>query len=386
MSNDTSNEIRPSSGPTIVQAFIWGAMAAAFGSLFAFIGSLLSDKPVLPPAADTLHGASTPGEMNRVVDTLLSAGKSALDHDSALVSNLGISIVALCTLIVISTVWIVVRRRQPQRAPAPPWRSVLLILMLAVPPIVITVGACLMEDRLLRSSAISQALCNENTRPAVVRKGTEAKVLMPTTLQSRFGYHKCSSFKMKRVIATLPSGEQVPVALANARFDDGGRMPDKTDFIPSVRNVELRLQFTVPDDPKLCGALIDLGVGGSLSLIPSHSKVPTDRGDFDTMARFRVARNQEADFQATYDVLSARVTRYNWWSFPSAVFAILGITFFSPWMCRKCRGQVSAFKIMGDHLCPECFQEQKKAAEAEKKAVEVASGVSGTVRTTGGRG
>ncbi len=79
MSNETPDQTQRSSGPTIIQAFIWGFVAAAFGSLFAFIGSLLSEKPDLPPEADALHGASTPAEMNRVVDTLLAAGQTAID-------------------------------------------------------------------------------------------------------------------------------------------------------------------------------------------------------------------------------------------------------------------------------------------------------------------
>ncbi|MCD4779836.1 MAG: hypothetical protein K8S27_04720 [Candidatus Omnitrophica bacterium] len=367
MTNETSRQTSSSSGPTIFQAFIWGFMVAAFGSLFAFIGSLISDKPVLPPAADTLHGASTPAEMNRVVDTLLSVGNLAIEHDSALVLKLGFTIIALCVLTVIATVWIVTHRRQLQRALVPTWHTVLLILMLAVPPIIITVGACFMKGSLFQSSEISHALQNENTRPPVVRKGAMVTVLIPTTLQSFFAYHKCDSFKIEHAMAALPSGERIPVTLADARFNDGGRKPGSTDFIPLMENVKLRLQFTLPDDPELYGAVIDLGVSGSLNLIPSSSKEPTDRENFDMTARFRVARDQEADFQEDYDALTSRVTRYNWFSFPSAGFAILGIIFFSPWMCRKCRGRVSAFKIREDHLCPKCFEERQKAAEVKKK-------------------
>lgn len=365
MSNETPDKTRPSSGPTIIQAFIWGFIAAAFGSLFAFIGSLLSDKPVLPPAADTLHGASTPAEMNRVVDALLSAGKTAIDHDSTLMSKMDIGIILLCMLVVASTVYIIIRRHKPQQTSVPVWRTVLLIALLAVPPVVITVGACFMKDTLLHTSGISLALRNENTRPAVVRKGANVTVVIPTTLQSFFGYHESNSLKVNRAIATYPSGDQIPVTLIGVHIDDGGRKPGKTDIIPLMENVILRLQFTVPDDAKLGGAVIDLAVTGSLRLIPSGSKTPTARGDFDTTARFRVARDKEADFQSSHDALSSRVTRYNWFSFLSAAFAILGLTFFSPWTCRKCCGRVSAFKIKDDHLCPTCFEEQKKVGNSD---------------------
>jgi hypothetical protein len=386
MTSTSSNQQPSSSGPTIIQALIWGFMAAAFGSLFAFIGSLLSEKPVLPPAADTLHGASTPAEMNRLVDTLLSTGKTAIEHDTALVSKMGIAVIALCTLIVISTVWLVLRRRQTHRAPAPMWRTVLLILMLAVPPVVITVGACIKEDSLFQSFGISQALRNENTRPPVVRKGTTVEVLIPITLQSRFGYHLCNSFEVKRVMATLPSGAQVPLTLADAHLNDGGRKPDKTDFIPVMENVTLRLQFTVPDDPKLCGAVIDLAVSGSLNLIPSGSKEPTGSGHFYTTARFRVARDQEADFQTAYDALSSKLARYNWFSFPSAGFAILWISVFSPWICTKCRGRVIGFKNKDAHLCTNCLEEQRRSAETAKMATEATSSAPSADRTTDNQG
>ncbi|MFH0783664.1 MAG: hypothetical protein V2B20_17155 [Pseudomonadota bacterium] len=370
MSNNTSNQPQSSSGPTIIQAFIWGIMAAAFGTLFAFIGSLLSETPALPPATDSLHGASTPAEMNRIVDTLLSAGQSAIGHDSALASKLGIAIIALCALIIGTAVWVVVRRHRFQSPPTPRWRTVLLLLLLVVPVIAISVGACFMKGRLLRSSSISQALCNENTRPPAVRKGSMVEVAIPITLQSFFGYHDSHSLKVGRVVATLPSGEQVPLTLTDARLRDGGRKPGKTDFIPVMENVKLRLQFTVPDDPRLCGALIDLAVSGSLGLIPSGSKQPVGRGNFDTTARFRVARDQEADFQTSYDAVSSKITGFNWFSFPSAGFAFIAITFFSPWLCRKCQGRVSAFKIRDGHLCPKCSEEQQKVAEAEQKAAE----------------
>jgi len=386
MTNNSPNQNPPSSGPTMIQALIWGFMAAAFGSLFAFIGSLLSDKPVMPPSADTLHGASTPAEMNRLVDTLLLAGKTAIEHDSALVSKMGIAIIAMCTLIVISTVWLVLRRRQPHCAPAPMWRTVLLILILAVPPIVITVGTCFKEDSLFQSSVISQTLRNENTRPPVVRKGKTVVVLIPITLQSRFGYHLCNTFQVERVMATLPSGDQVPITLAHARLNDGGRKPDKTDIIPLMENVNLRLQFTVPDDPKLCGAVIDLAVSGSLNLIPSGSKEPIVSGNFDTTARFRVARDQEADFQTAYDALSSKLARYNWFSFCSAGFVILWISFLSPWICTKCRGQVIGFKNKDAHLCPTCLEERKEDAETAKRTTELASSESGADRTTDKQG
>ena len=365
MSENTQSETRSWSGPTIVQAFIWGFMAAAFGTLFAFIGRLLSEKPELPPAADPLHGIATPAEMNRALDELLAAGATAIDHDTALASNLTIGIVALCALVIGCAAWVVLRRRRPMSPPTPVWRTVLLVLALGVPLIATTVTTSFMKDRLLHGSAISSALHNEDTRPPVVGTGTMVEVRIPTTLQSFFGYHESRSFRLKHAVATLSTGEQVPLNVNDARLRDGGRKPDMTDIIPLMENVDLRLQFTVPDDRNLRGAVVDVEVAGSLGLIPSGSKQPNARGDYDAAARFRVARDQESEFQASYEVLSSRITRNNWFAFPTAGLAILAITFLSPWFCRKCRARVSAFGIMDGHTCKNCFEEQRRNADLD---------------------
>ena len=370
MSKNTSNQSPSSSGPTIIQALIAGFVVAAFGTLFTFIGSLLSGEPALPPATDSLHGASTPAEMNRIVDTLLLGAQSAISHDSALASKMGTAIITLSALVIGTSVLVVVRRRRPQCRPAPTWRTVLLVLMLVVPVIAISVGVCFMKGRLLQSSSISKALSNENTSPSAVRIGSIVEITIPITLQSFFGYYDSRSLNVKRVVATLPSGEQVPLALNDAVLRNGDRKPGKTDPIPIMENVKLRLQFTVPDDPRLCGSLIDLAVSGSLSFIPSGSREPTASGDFDTSARFRVARDQEADFQASYIAVSSKLSSFNWFSFPSAVFALIAITFFSPWLCRRCKGRISLSNIYVGHLCAKCSEEQQKVAEAEKNAAE----------------
>jgi hypothetical protein len=252
------------------------------------------------------------------------------------------------------------------------WRTVLLLLTLSVPVIAITVTVSFLKDRLLHGSGISKALRNENTRPPVVGTGTMVEVEVPTKLQSFFGYHESRSFKVKHVVATLPTGEQVPLTLNDARLRDGGRKPGMTDIIPLMENVELRLQFNVPDDSKLRGAVIDLAFSGSLGLIPSGSKTPIARGDYEAAARFRIARDQETEFQSSYDALSSKLNRNNWFSFTSAGLAILAITFFSPWFCRKCRGRVFAFGIMDGHLCKKCFEEQRKNAETGRPAGEPA--------------
>jgi large-conductance mechanosensitive channel len=57
--------------------------------------------------------------MNHIVDTLLTAGRTAIDHDSLLVTKIGFAIVALCVLVLICTVWVLARRRQLQDRPAP---------------------------------------------------------------------------------------------------------------------------------------------------------------------------------------------------------------------------------------------------------------------------
>jgi hypothetical protein len=364
----------------------WGKFVGlvAFTAIAALVASILqnpffqlSEKPELPPATDSLHGAASPAEMNRIVDGLLAVGSSAIGQDSSLASQMRIGVMILCALIVVTAVWIVVRRRRTSCPPTPVWRTVLLILTLTVPVPALTVTTSLMQGRLLQSSGILKALRNENTRPPIVREGTMVEVEIPTTLQSVYGYHECTSLKMNRAVATLPSGEEVPLSLTDAHLSDGGSKPGKSDFITFMENVKLRLQFNVPNDPRLCGTLIDMSATGSLRLIPSGSKEPINRGDFDTTARFRVARNQEADFQASHDAVSSKITGLNWFSFLSAGFAFIAITFFSPWLCRKCHGRVSAFKIRDGHLCPKCSDEQQRDAEAKKKAAEQSVPTSG---------
>jgi hypothetical protein len=359
MSNDNDKARRPAaSGPTIGQALIWGFMAAAFGSLFAFIGKQLSDAPSVPPATDALHGASDPAEMNRIVDNILAAATPALGHDRFLVMKLGIAIIVLCALIVVATLWIIRRRHLAPHTPVHVPRTVFLILILAVPVTAITVGASAMQDRLLESSGISESLRNQNTDPPVVRVGSPVTITMPVSLQSFFAYYECKSFTITSATATLPSGETISVALTNAKIDNGGSKPGTTDVIPTMENVKVYLNCVVPNDSRLGGAVVELSVAGSLRLIPSTSHDPIESGDFDTTVNFRVARDKEAGFQTSYDSLS--LGRYNWFSFPAAAFAIIGIVLFSPWTCRQCRGRVSAFKIMDGHLCPTCFKERKK--------------------------
>jgi hypothetical protein len=234
-----------------------------------------------------------------------------------------------------------------------------LILILALPPIIITIGTSFMEDRFLQAPSISEALRNENTRPPVVRRGTTVTVVVPLTLQSFFGYHLCRSIKLDRVVASLANGEEVPVTLTDVRCDDGGRKPGKTDVIPLMENVRLRLLFTLPDDPTLRGAVIGMVLSGDLWLIPQGSKEPTSTRHFDAEMHFRVARDEEADFQESYDTLSATLYRYNWLSFLTAGLVILAIIFLSPWVCIFCGGPVLGVKFKNVSVCRKCYDERE---------------------------
>ena len=369
MSNDAP---RSPSGPSVIQALIWGFMAAAFGSLFAFISRLTGEAPALPPAADPLHGTASPAEMNRLVDTLLTSAVAALQHDTVLMSKFGFAILLLCILCLMSTVWIIIRRRRQGCTSVPKWRTVCLIMVLAISPIVLSIGGCSRSDNMLHSAKIVAALRNDNTDPHVVLPGSDVTVHIPTDLQSVNGYGHCTSFDITSIIATLPSGEQVPLKVVDPKSHTSGSIPGNTpsQLVTYLYHVHIPLEFVIPNDPRLAGAVIDMAASGSADIIPSGSRKPTATASFAGKARFRIGREQESSFEADCNNVTSRFAQLNWLTIVSGLFVLIGLTCFGQFACRKCNRVLNMWLEMEGQLCPKCFKEQQKAAEEEQKAAE----------------
>ena len=354
-----------SSGPSIGQALIWGFVAAAFGGLFAWIGKLLSSSPQAPPTVDPLHGLSSPAEMNKHIDTLLSAGGAALAHDHSLANTLWIIVVGVC-LVSLASAFIYIQRMRSRPVPSG-WRTAGVILLLGLPPVVITSAISIKKDGLFQAGLILQGLENENTRPGVVSRGKEVGVTIPVAMQSFFGYHQSVSFALRSSVALLPDGSRVPVKLDNPAMGVGGRKPGSTDVIPLMEDVKPKATFTIPDDPRLDGAIIKVATSGTLNILPQSHPDAFSSEDYTASTRFRVATEKEVQFASEYSQISDNISNVGWLSWPSLVAVIAGIILGTPGACKKCLKKVNRMKIFDGHLCRECFNSSQTKEPAQAR-------------------
>jgi len=368
---------RPSGGgPTIGQAFVWGCMAAVITAVGAVLGKLLSSAPQAPVPVDSLHGLSNPAEMNQHIEALLAAGGAALAHDHSLAGKFQVLVVALCVLCLLAAMLYILRLRGrliPSRG-----RTAGVILLLALPPVVATVAISIREDALFQARPILQVLENENTRPRVVRRGEKAGVRIPVTMQSFFGYHESETFSLTSSVARLPDGNRIPVTLGNPTMAPGGRKPGKTDVIPLMEDVTPMAEFTIPDDPKLSGAVIEVAASGILRILPAEHPDAFTRRAYTASTTFRVATDKEVQFAGEYAQISEDMRMLNAFSWPSFAAIVIGIFFATPVVCVKCMKRVNRFKLYEGRLCWECSQKDKAGKAAAGPAASPPATTAGT--------
>jgi len=294
--------------------------------------------------APALDSTSTPREKNTAIDALLADAPSAIKHDSSLVSAIGIGATLLCVFVVAATVYAINLHRKHQQAATSLQRTALVVLLLALPLIAISIGAYLMTDGLLQTSRISVALGNDNTRPALVGKGDDVTIVVPISIDPSFSYSGLEYVSITRATATRPSGEQVPVNIISGDMTVEGRKSATFRIERAKDDVKLHVELSVPNDPSLSGALIELAFAGSLNLIAKDTKQSKARRYFTKSSRFRVARQKELDFQLTHWLLSDRLATWNAISFSAGTFAIFGFILVTHWQRRKGRAVAEAGK------------------------------------------
>ena len=221
---------RRSSSPTMTQAFIWGFLAAAFGSLLAWLGKLLSDNPYPPPPVDSLHGLPTPIEMDKQIDIMLAGAQAALGHDQNLVGALGFIIVGACLLSLIGALFYILGTRRSSQPSVSGRRKFLVICGLIIVPIATSSGLKIIEDRLFHARPVAHSFSNVNTWPEVVPPGARVDVRIPVSMQSFKGHYEVKSFSLTSSMANLSDGNRVPIKLANPdmKGEDASKRPDKT--------------------------------------------------------------------------------------------------------------------------------------------------------------
>jgi len=291
--------------------------------------------------------------MNKHIETLLSAGGAALAHDHSLANTLWIIVVGVC-LLSLGSAFMYIQRMRSRPVPSG-WRTAGVILLLGLPPVVITSAISIKEDNLFQASLILQGLENANTHPGVVARGKRVGVTIPVTMQSFFGYHESESFALQSSVALLPDGSRVPIKLDNPTMGAGGRKPGKTDLIPLMEDVKPRATFTIPDDPQLEGAIIEVVTSGTLNILPQSHPDAFASQDYTSSTTFRVATDKEAQLASEYAQISGNISNVGWLSWPSFVAIIAGIIFGTPGACKKCLRKVNRMKLFDGHLCRECF-------------------------------
>jgi hypothetical protein len=289
-----------------------------------------------------MDGASTPREKNTAIDALLADAPSAIKHDSSLISAIGIGTTLLSLLVVALTVYAIILYRKHQEATTLLQRTALVVILLAIPLMAISVGAYLMTEGLLRTSKISAALGNDNTRPSLVGKGDDVTIVVPISIDPSFTYSGLDHVSVARATATRPSGEQLAVNITSGNLAEEGR--ESVNFhIERVKDdVKLLVELSVPNDPGLSAAIIELAFTGSLNLIAKDTEKSKARRYFTKSSRFRIARQKELDFQRAHWSIADKLATWNAISFSTGAFGIFGIILATHWQRRKGRAVAGA--------------------------------------------
>ena len=170
----------------IIQGLIWGALIAIFGAVFGLLARLTSQNPVIPSPPDSLHGQSSLAEMHKYVEGVLAAAPDALIHDQSLINEIGMAVVALCTLAFVAACFIVIKARKPQAHSG----GLLCIAVcgLALAPFALTAVTKFDENRLLHGASILSQIGNSNIRPPIITPGQNFTIELQTSFQSVRGY------------------------------------------------------------------------------------------------------------------------------------------------------------------------------------------------------
>lgn len=262
------------------------------------------------PMIDSLHGSSTPAQMNTYIDTLLATGQDAFSHDQSLTNMLGVIVASACLLSLIGARSYARWMRKGKHIGSERWRTALVTGLLAIVPVALAFGVKLREDTFLNTPYVVRAFSNSNTSPQVASPGTKVWLDIPVSMQSFYGYYEVNAISISNSYANLSNGSRIPVELGKPEIWKKENKPNATDFITVMENVVLRAAFAVPADPQLKGALIAFSASGNLSIIPQGRGTTMYPRPFQTSTTFRVARDNEVQFAKDVDGLTSRLLLY----------------------------------------------------------------------------
>ena len=353
--------------PTLWEIFIGTGIIAAATAFFGFIGKLLSDKPIALSVHDTFQGNSTPGAMKAQIDAILATGESALRHDNILATTLSLMVFLVTAASFVLLIRYIKKMRGKNQPVPPKHRTVTVICILALIPIVFAVGVWMKKDSLFHAAPILESFKNVNTSPEVVRPGENVRVTIPVSIQSFFSYYESKQFNIIKSVAYIDDGQQLPVELIAPSMGSGGSVPGKTDFIPVMENLEPKVSFTIPNDPQFDGAIIEFICSGTLETISSNRNFVDQ--DYNATTSFRLARAKEMEFANSYNAACIKITQHNDLAFYNALLVFLGIIFLTPGMCSRCENKYKRIVLLNrdDYVCPTCFKEIEKERASSTK-------------------
>jgi hypothetical protein len=145
-------------------------------------------------------------------------------------------------------------------------------------------------------------------------------------LQSFQGKYQSIDFYVSNFEAKLVNGstKKLPSGGVSIYSNHESAPRGKTDFIPVMNNVNIFVSFDVPDDQELDGALVDLTIGGDLSLITGNQYNFSGSFPYTVRFTFRISGKQEAIYWHSYDEIAGHLHNYQLYAF--AVSFILACT------------------------------------------------------------
>jgi hypothetical protein len=151
----------------IWRAIIAGSFATALLGLLAWTGKLL--ERLAPHGHSILEGLriSSPDELNRQIDSLLSTSGAAHAHDHSVLNALWIIVIGVC-LLCLASAFVYVRRMQSRPIPSA-GRTVGMLLLLGLPPIAITSAIGIKQDSLFQTGQLLWRLQIANTTLVAAR-------------------------------------------------------------------------------------------------------------------------------------------------------------------------------------------------------------------------
>lgn len=307
----------------LVLAIVW--TLHTIGGIAAMIGSFplcFLDHPDSASVMDSGYGALT---TNSIVENALKHTSDELEFDNFNIGLFSGSVIMQCVVALLMALRYIKRRNIIQNNPIKKKSYIKLLLLLAISPVVFTIIPNIPGKCIFQLSRIINTFNNKNTFPNMVKQGSLVEIIFPTNIESVSGYYRCESFKIDISMAVLlPTGKRVHVSWTEAKIIDSGHLPSKEESKKTPEKILLRLQYGIPDDKELVGAMLNLQVTGDIDILNPENNMPT-KTNFDVSTRFRIATQEEINLRTSYDNLSIYLTRLYRYSLPTAffIFAVL---------------------------------------------------------------